>query len=263
MPKILAVTSFSQDGYEKYGRRMIDSFLANTNEDFGLFVFTDNDLVDVTNHSKRVSYYSLAKAMPSQLEFERRHLSPVCHGIFHDKYDYRYDAVRFSHKPAAIAAALEVVTNSPDLNPEVLMWLDGDTVFKKPLSLSFIESKFKDWAHVGHFPREQNHTEAGILLFRISEENVRVFIRFFWQAYVVDNVFLLPAWTDCHVLDVMLAGAHRDGFLRSVNLGDDVSFKTQHPIVNSDWFPYVDHLKGDRKDAGASHQSDIVVKAAE
>jgi hypothetical protein len=262
MPKVLAVTSFSQGGYELYGRKMVDSFLANTDENFGLFVFSDKILEDVSNHSPRVAYYALDKAMPSQLEFERRHQSPICHGQLGQTYDYRMDAVRFSHKPASIAAALQIVNDSADISPEVLLWLDGDTVFKQPFTLEFFEQQFPSWSHVGHFPRKDNHMEGGIIAFRISEENVRVFIRLMWEAYLHDQVFALPAWTDCHVLDVMLAGATRDGFLRVRNLGDDVSHGTQHPIVNSEWFAYVDHLKGARKQNGASYESDIV-KAAE
>jgi hypothetical protein len=49
--------------------------------------------------------------------------------------------------------------------------------------------------------------------------------------------------------------------VRAVNLGDDLSFNTSHPIVNSDWRGYVDHLKGARKQAGASYSSDVVVQA--
>jgi hypothetical protein len=261
-PHVLAVTSFSQDGYETYGRKMVDSFLANTDENFGLFVFSDKNLEDISNHSPRVAYYALDKAVPSQLEFERRHQSPVCHGRIGGAYDYRMDAVRFSHKPAAILAALQVVNDSPDLSPEVLLWLDGDTVFKKQFTLEFFQRQFPVWAHLGHFSRKANHTEGGIIAFRISEENARIFIRLMWEAYIHDQVFALPAWTDCHVLDVMIAGATRDGFLRVKNLGDDLSHNTQHPIVNSEWFAYVDHLKGARKQNGASFESDIV-KVAE
>ena len=54
----------------------------------------------------------------------------------------------------------------------------------------------------------------------------------------------------------------KDGMVRAVNLGDDLSFNTSHPIVNSDWRGYVDHLKGARKQAGASYSSDVVVVQA-
>lgn len=253
----LFVTSFHPSAYEVYGKRMIESFIANTDDDMNLVVLTDAAL-ETRIDSPRVSYGVLDALFPAQPEFERRHQSPICRGQFGKMYNYRYDAVRFSHKPAAIAAALNMVT-AKTFEAEVLVWLDADTVFKKNLDKKFLEDKFPKWAHVGHFPRNENHTEGGILFFRISEERVGAFIRIFWAAYEQDTIFMMPAWTDCHVFDILVAGAKRDGFLRPINLGDDISSGTQHPIVNSDWFQYVDHLKGDRKEAGASYESDVEV----
>jgi hypothetical protein len=249
-----AVTSFSQDGFDRYGKRMIETFLENGPQDTYLHVFSDDGLeTDITDH--RVIFYSLAETVPLQKVFEDRHQSPICHGKFGNTYDYRFDAVRFSHKPAAIWSALNALKD--DL-PDVLIWFDGDTVFKTPMTHEFLEEKLPIWSHIGHFSRNDNHTEAGILMFRLSEKNVRYFIEIFWQIYVTDQVFRLPAWTDCHVFDTLAAGARADGFLRVVNLGDEVSHNTHHPIVNSDWYQYVDHLKGNRKESGSSHDDDML-----
>lgn len=260
--KYLAVTSFSQEGYETYGRNMIESFLANPIPEAELWVFSDNGLVHDTIETPLVKFFSLAEETPSLDDFKDRHRSPVCHGKFGRFYDYRFDAVKFSHKPAAIAAATAIAGLLPEEEqPDVLMWFDGDTVFRKPLSHAFLVDKFPLWAQIGHFPRNGNHTEAGILMFRFKHENTKSLLRIFWQVYVDDQVFRLPAWTDCHVLDTLIAGAVKDGIARAVNLGDDLSFGTSHPIVNSDWRGYIDHLKGARKQAGQSYESDIVVAA--
>lgn len=259
--KYLAVTSFSQDGYEAYGRSMIESYLANPIPDSELWVFTDTVLLHDTEDTKLVKFFALDEEMPSLTEFKARHRSPVVQGHFGRMYDYRFDAVKFSHKPAAISAANNIVSQIYQADPpEVMIWFDGDTVFKKPLTDTFLVDKFPIWAHIGHFPRNGNHTEAGILMFRISNANVNAMLRIFWQVYVEDQVFRLPAWTDCHVFDTLVAGGVKDGLVRSVNLGDDLSFNTSHPIINSDWRGYVDHLKGARKQAGASYSSDMVVE---
>lgn len=252
--KFVAVTSFSQDGYNQYGSKMIETFLANFPLDAPLLVYSDEPLEGTITHP-RVSYFSLAVEMPEQLEFEARHQSPICHGKFGNFYDYRFDAVKFSHKPAAISAAAKVAHSV--YGAEVLIWFDGDIIFKKPLTEQFLDEKLPEWTHAGHFSRANNHTEAGVLMFRLTEANVRAFIEIFWKTYTTDQVFRLPAWTDCHVFDILASGAKQDGFLRIVNLGDDVSHTTQHPIVNSDWYQYLDHLKGARKESGASYPSDI------
>jgi hypothetical protein len=254
----LFVTSFHPSAYDLYGGRMIESFVANTDDDMHLWVFTDTRLPEAPTHA-RVTFIVLDEYFPDQLAFEMRHNSPICRGKFGNFYDYRFDAVKFSHKPAALAAALKRMEEG-DYRPETLVWLDADTVFKKPLVKSFLEDKFPSWAHVGHFQRDENHTEGGIIMFRTSNERVGAFLRIFWAAFDQDRVFLMPAWTDCHVFDILLAGAKQDGFLRPVNLGDEMSAATNHPIVNSEWFQYVDHLKGDRKENGASYESDIQVK---
>ena len=259
--KYLAITSFSQEGYEAYGRNMIESYLANPIPDSELWVFSDTALLHDTVETSSVKFFALDEEIPTLTEFKARHNSPVVHGRFGRTYDYRFDAVKFSHKPAALAAANGLVNTLEQKDqPEVLIWFDGDTVFKKPLTDAFLVDKFPTWAHIGHFPRNGNHTEAGILMFRMSNANVVAMLRIFWQVYVEDQVFRLPAWTDCHVFDTLVAGGVKDGLVRSVNLGDDLSSNTSHPIVNSDWRGFVDHLKGARKQAGASYASDVVVQ---
>jgi hypothetical protein len=256
--KYMAVTSFSQEGYNSYGRKMIESFIQNVDENINLIVYTDDFLSDVDpSHEEhpRITFKSMRQDAPGQMAFEERHQSPICHGRFGTFYDYRFDAVRFSHKPAAILAAYDF---APDT--DVLIWFDADTVFKKPLTTAFLDKKFPTWAHVGYFPRHENHMEGGIITFRSSHDNVKAFLRIMWQVYEQDQLFRLDGWTDCHVIESLIAGAQKDGFLRAVNLGDDVSKGTHHPIVNSEWFKYVDHLKGARKEAGASYESDIQVQ---
>jgi len=261
--KYVAVTSFSQDGYEKYGRNMIASFMENPIPDCQLWVYSDSLLLHDTPETDLVHFFMLDEEMPSQVDFELRHNSPVCHGKFGKYYDYRFDAVRFSHKPATLAAAANKIDFlEMDQKPEVLIWFDGDTLFKKPIPHDFLGDRFPIWAHVGHFPRNGNHTEAGVLMFRLGGNvTVRGLLRIFWQVYVEDQVYRLPAWTDCHVLDALIAGGMKEGNIRAVNLGDDLSFGTSHPIVNSVWREYVDHLKGDRKDSGASYPTDVTVQA--
>lgn len=256
--KYLAVTSFNEDGYKKYGATMITSFIKNWGGN--LWVFTDKpiELLEEHKNAEKVSFFDMREICPGQLEFEQRHQSPICNGLFGKTYNYRFDAIRFSHKPAAILGAL-IVAEKIGQTPETLIWFDGDTVLKQPLTEEFLKAKFPVWAHVGRFTRKPpNHTEGGIVAYRTSVEDVRSFIRIFWQTYATDAIFMCQAWDDCSILDLIMQNAEKSGFIRGINLGDDLSQNTAHPIVNSDWFKFIDHLKGNRKDAGASYPSDIV-----
>lgn len=259
--KYLAVTSFSEDGYKKYGATMITSFIKHW--DGFLWVFTDEpmELLEEHKNAEKVSFFDMRMMCPTQLAFEQRHQSPICHGIFGGTYNYRFDAVRFSHKPAAILGALEYAEKVGTM-PETLIWFDGDTVLKNPIPEAFLKAKFPAWAQVGRFTRKPpNHTECGIVAYRTSVENVRNFIKIFWQTYEKDALFMCQAWDDSSILDVLMQSAEKDGFVRGINLGDELSHGTAHPIVNSEWFKYIDHLKGARKDAGASFPSDIVIES--
>ena len=75
--KYLAITSFSQEGYEAYGRNMIESYLANPLADSQLWVFSDTALLHDTEDTPLVKFFALDEEATSLTEFKARHNSPV------------------------------------------------------------------------------------------------------------------------------------------------------------------------------------------
>jgi hypothetical protein len=51
--------------------------------------------------------------------------------------------------------------------------------------------------------------------------------------------------------------------LREYNWSAGIVSGEGHPLINSQWGAYLDHLKGDRKTAGRSKLSDLKVKRTE
>ena len=85
-----------------------------------------------------------------------------------------------------------------------------------------------------------------------------------------NGIFLLDEWHDSFVFDAVRNGI--DG-LQQLNWSDSLGDLRAsprntpgegHPLINSAWGAYLDHLKGDdRKQAGHSHLHDIKVTRSE
>ena len=69
--KIAVFTTFHKEGYEKYGKRMIQSFDSNWPEEVELHVYCED--VKPKQKSKRIIYKDLHKSCPDLVSFKKRH----------------------------------------------------------------------------------------------------------------------------------------------------------------------------------------------
>jgi hypothetical protein len=53
------------------------------------------------------------------------------------------------------------------------------------------------------------------------------------------------------------------GRLKELNWSAGIISGEGHPLINSEWGAYLDHLKGDRKDLGRSKVKDLKIKRTE
>lgn len=252
----LCVTSMNEAIYAQTGERMLWSWAQHWADlDATLVVYFDDAIPVTFPQHPRITALSLRREMPSLFTFQARHQSPICSGIVGRQYDYRKDVKKFAFKPASIYHALGVAGKA-----FILVWLDADTLWRAPLSDAFLEERFPDTATIGTFTRENYHSECGIIFYNLRNRYAPRFIVDCWAAYETDSVFHLPFWTDCDVYDnIVLGFEKRYPSFRAINLGTDASRHTGHPIINSPWALYLDHLKGNRKSAGASYPSDKVL----
>jgi len=260
MHTYLCITSMNEYIYAQTGRTMIQSWIQHWADlDASLDVYFDDAIPpDFPSCGLRLQARSLRREMPCLFDFQTRHQSPICSGIFGRTYDYRRDAKKFAFKPASIAHA----SQAP--GPEThLVWLDADTLWHQPLSDAFLQGVFPDTATIGTFTRANYHSECGIIFYDLRRPHTYSFIADCWATYTTDTIFRLPSWTDCDVYDTMAAhyAKHYYPSFQAINLGTDASHRTGHPIINSPWAAYLDHLKGNRKTAGASYASDKVLPA--
>jgi hypothetical protein len=91
---------------------------------------------------------------------------------------------------------------------------------------------------------------------------VQLFLQEFQRMYddAENGIFTLDEWHDSFVFD-----ATKDKFktLNNLDWSGHLITGEGHPLINSEWGAYLDHLKGDRKSSGRSKLSDLKVKRSE
>ena len=74
----------------------------------------------------------------------------------------------------------------------------------------------------------------------------------------------MQEWNDCWVFDIVrkeIKQKHVDWQWR--DWGNELILGEGHPLINSAWGAYLDHLKGARKDLGRSKSKDLKVQRTE
>ena len=164
---------------------------------------------------------------------------------------FKWDAVRFSHKVYAIFAEAKVT------DADWIIWMDADTVCHSPISLGFISAMFtQDLCFLG---RRGKYTECGLYGINLFSSNGQEFLKTFENYYNNDTIFTFAEWHDSYVFDEVRRAVpcqERD-WTGHLITGEG------HPLINSEWGAYLDHLKGDRKTLGRSKAKDLKVKRTE
>jgi hypothetical protein len=74
-----------------------------------------------------------------------------------------------------------------------------------------------------------------------------------------NGIFTLEEWHDSFVFDVV----RKNVKLKEYNWSAGLISGEGHPLINSEWGAYLDHLKGDRKSVGRSKDKDLKIKRTE
>lgn len=226
-----AVTTYARHHWDSHASRCVQTFGDHWSQ-VALRAYLDEDL------EEQVDW------LPS---FKARH-------AHRPTENYRFDAVRFSHKVAAIALAL--AKGSAD----VLIWLDADCVTHAPVDAEWLGGLVGD-ADFAYLRRTKKYPECGFMMLRRNDA-----VRSFWKSvvdlYRTDELFTLREWHDSYAIEQIRAARDVAGLLRCVSLSGDAE-NTGHPLVNGPLGAKLDHLKGKRKQAGRSHAADLVAPRQE
>lgn len=267
--KYAIVTTFNEQGLKKYGQRMIDTFCENWPEEIILHIYPELCNPAISNHNhvtlKRLEEVSELMAFKDLWKNVPKANGDVSADPIRSKRKdagkgFKWNAVRFAHKVYSIFDCAR------STDADILIWMDADTVCHSPITMKDIERLIPANSELCYLGRRGKYSECGLYSMNLRSPNVREFLKEFQRFYdeAEQGIFTLEEWHDSFVFDAV-----RQKFLKMHQL-DWASSLTDlrpnkgnslgegHPIINSEWGEYLDHLKGDdRKLLGHSKAVDL------
>lgn len=266
--KIAVVTTFHKQGYDKYAKRMIQTFLQTWPSDVTLYVYPENH--EVTETAPNLVVRELHSSSPDLVAFKTRWGNdPKARGLVaippiipnakkQPGLGFRWDAIRFSHKIYAVCHAAK------HTDADVLFWMDADMVCHTPVTHEFINRMAGPHIGLGFLGRERKFTECGLYSMNLRDPATQEFLVEFQKAYDTGRLFSMSEWNDCWVFDeVRKEVLARNPNWQWYNWSQGLIQGEGHPLINSAWGAYLDHLKGARKDTGKSQPKDLIKPRSE
>ena len=259
--KYTVITTFNADGYAKYGQRMIQTFLQNW--PVNLVVYAEGCAVNETASTLEVHDIAIVKdlsAFKQQWQNVPKANGDVSADPVRSKRKdagkgFKWDAVRFAHKVYSIFHCAK------NAQTDWLIWMDADTVCHSPIAVSDLDRLSpgnKDLCFLG---RHGKYTECGLYTMNLRNQRTRDFLTQFQKYYdqAEQGIFTLAEWHDSFVFDAV----RKQHPLVELDWSSHLITGEGHPLINSAWGAYLDHLKGARKDQGRSKLSDLKIHRTE
>lgn len=262
--KYAVVTTFNDKGRAKYGQNMINSFCQNWPKEVTLHIYPELCNPAISDHS-RITLKRLEEVEGLVAFKEKWKAVPKANGdvssdpVRSKRKDagkgFKWDAVRFAHKVYSILHCAK------ETDADILIWMDADTICHSPITMEEIQRLIpadKDLCFLG---RKGKFSECGLYAMNLRSEAVQVFLkRFQWMYDDAENgIFQQDEWHDSFIFDII----RKHIVLNELDWSSHLITGEGHPLINSDWGAYLDHLKGDRKAQGRSHSKDLKIKRTE
>jgi hypothetical protein len=257
---ISVVTTFHKEGYNQYGKRMIETFLKNWPQSITLYVYAED--VEVTERAENLIIKDLHQSSPALCKFKNMWKEdPRANGDISgvprlasrkDSHKpFKWDAIRFSHKVYAIFDCAQCCKS------DVLFWMDADIVCHSPITHQEVESFCPNNIDLGYLGRDKKFSECGLYSLNLHSQRITKFLKKFQELYdnAESGIFTLEEWHDSFVFDQVrhLVPVIEYNWSKGLITGEG------HPLINSNWGAWLDHLKGKRKDVGRSFDKDLRV----
>jgi len=261
MTDVNVVTSCSFAGWEKYGRRFVETF-DQWPKSVVLHIVSEDDLPKIAPPNHKVVYWALNRSRhwrsfdatnKGLLWTQGTSSCPRPEGIAprwreNSGHNFRYDAYKFSKKVFAIDLVAEHVEYGR------LLWIDADVLTFAPVPEDLAVKVLPDGYALSHLHRIGYHSECGFVGYNLGDPTAIRFIKEFAKLYDSGEVFKLAEWHDSWVFDWL----RNKLMIRAYPIPHR---SKGHPFINSELGKYMDHLKGKRKDKGRSYGAEQVVNA--
>lgn len=261
---LTVITTFHKAGYELYGKRMIETFIKNWPKQVKLYVYAED--CEVVETAPNLIVKDLHASSPELVSFKEKWKGvPKANGdvssdpIRSKRKDagkgFKWHAIRFSHKVYSIFACAK------ECDTEWLMWMDADNVCHSPITTEKLSSFLPHDSDLCFLGREGKYTECGLYAMRLTNDSTKQFLKEFQRVYddAENGIFTMAEWHDSFVFDEV----RKKFSLNELNWSAGLIKGEGHPLINSEWGAYLDHLKGSRKQLGKSKRQDLRVQRKE
>jgi len=260
MSKYAVVTTFHAKGYEQYAQKFIKTFTQQWPTTVNLYVYTED--CEISESAPNLIIRDLHSSSQPLVNFKNKWRNvPKANGdvsqdpIRSKRRDsgkgFKWDAVRFAHKVYSIFHCAE------NCDAEILIWMDADMICHSPMSENILDTLIPKSIDLGFLGREGKFSECGLYSMNLSSIRIKKFLNQFQHFYddAENGIFQLDEWHDSFVFDAVrkLHPLIESDWSKGLIKGEG------HPLINSPWGAFLDHLKGKRKEYGKSLQTDIVV----
>jgi len=267
MRKFAVVTTYNQQGLDRYAQRFINTFDKNMPREVDLLLYSERARPALPKTKRHIKDYDAEKEMRNTLvEFKKKYkydLRANGKGPDGRRLDankaFKWDAIRFSHKVYAIFDAVKKT------DADVLIWMDADSVVHTPMPMEFLQEFIPDDKFLCYAGRKNKYTECGWYSMNLRHPHADKFFEEFQRMYddAENGIFTLKEWHDSYVFDVVREWHTQEWGAVNKDFSNGLIEKEGHPIINSDLGKYIDHLKGDRKAQGHSNKKDLKIDRQE
>lgn len=238
------VTSFTQEGFDLYGRNFLKTFHEHWPSTVRLVVYFEGGFLPARSGREEfrpISEVAGHDAFMGALKF------PLMRGRLKDKYSINWDAGMC--RKSLIHAHSRVFGGK-------VFWIDADVITHSPVPESFLDEVLPDGKLCCYLGRDYMYTESGFMGFDTAHPHYSQFMQQLESA-LFSGVFLtLKGWHDCYLFDFVREHFPDRDFL---NLAEGIpKHRGVHPFVNSALGKYMDHKKGKRKLSGRSSKNDLI-----
>lgn len=185
-----AVTSFSPKGYEKYGKRFIETFLKFWPID--LHVFYEDKKPEI--ESKRITYRNLHDDPDLRVFMGDFAGLTLAQGVVTNepKVDYRWQAVKFAKKVYAVTSPVKC---------DWWIWIDADVITKKKVTEAFLKKVCRPSYTASYLGRKDwHHSECGFVAYNMKKGG-DLFLSDLRARYDTGEIFNEAEWHDSYIWD--------------------------------------------------------------
>ncbi len=231
--KVLVITSFNKKLYDEYAHRFVNTY----NWPFDLKIYTELKF-KIDNEKFEI------------IELEQDSKNFVERNKNKSVKDFWVDGVRFSYK---VYSVIQAGLNS---DYDILIWVDADSVFYKPLTLEFIKQNlFKENCMMTYLGRGEQHSECGFLLWNLKHKDTQDYFKEMKSMYNNDLIYNEREQHDSYIWDFVRKKFEKERGTMNIDIGDKIGGHVQARSILGSLY---DHTKGPkRKQLGKSPEARI------